>query len=98
MMITAARQLALRYGEMTLPVTLLAGSGDRIVSPRTHSTQLQESLPRSALQVVSGAGHMVHHSAPEQMVAAIAAAMRESASAAAPPVSADWMPDHSNPL
>ena len=53
-----------------MPVLILAGSGDKIVFKR-NAERLQASIPDSVLQVVEGAGHMVHHSAPRQVVEAI---------------------------
>ena len=61
MMIPGAMQMSDRYGELTMPVTVLAGDGDKIVDTAMQSGRLHEVLPQSTLQVVPGAGHMVHH-------------------------------------
>jgi pimeloyl-ACP methyl ester carboxylesterase len=69
-----------RYAELRLPAVLVAGAGDRYVSTRWHSCRLHELLDFSWLRVVEGAGHMVHHVATAQVIAAIdqAAAMGPS--------------------
>jgi pimeloyl-ACP methyl ester carboxylesterase len=72
-MIPAARRLAPRLGEIKLPVAIVAGSGDRIVSPPRQSERLHRDLPHSKLRLVAGAGHMVHHSGLEAVTAAIRA-------------------------
>lgn len=64
--------LALRggYQDLTLPVVIIAGDGDKIVFKR-RSEQLRDSIPGSVLQLVNGAGHMVHHLAARQVAQAI---------------------------
>jgi hypothetical protein len=64
--------LALRgdYKDLTLPVIIIAGDGDRVVFKR-RSEQLRDSIEGSELQIVKGAGHMVHHLAPRQVARAI---------------------------
>ena len=70
LMIPGALRLRRRYDELSMPVLIMAGSGDKIVFKR-NAERLQASIPDSVLQVVEGAGHMVHHSAPRQVVEAI---------------------------
>jgi pimeloyl-ACP methyl ester carboxylesterase len=70
-MLPAARRLAPRLGEIKLPVSIVAGSGDRIVSPSRQSERLHREVPHSRLRLVAGAGHMVHHSGLEAVTAAV---------------------------
>jgi pimeloyl-ACP methyl ester carboxylesterase len=70
-MIPAAAQLARRYHELKLPVTLVAGRGDRMVHTPTQSEKLHQLLPESRLVLLDDVGHMAHHSAPEAVAAAI---------------------------
>jgi pimeloyl-ACP methyl ester carboxylesterase len=70
-MVPAARRLSPRFGEIKLPVAIVAGSGDRIVSPTRQSERLHRDLPHSRLRLVAGAGHMVHHSGFEAVAAAV---------------------------
>jgi pimeloyl-ACP methyl ester carboxylesterase len=71
LMIPGALRLRRRYDELSsMPVLIMAGSGDKIVFKR-NAERLQASIPGSVLRVVEGVGHMVHHSAPRQVVEAI---------------------------
>jgi pimeloyl-ACP methyl ester carboxylesterase len=74
-MIAAAWRLQKRYAELSMPVTILAGSDDRQVQTAAQSERLHRELPGSALQVVPGQGHMLQHLAPE----VVEHALREAA-------------------
>ncbi|WP_201445574.1 alpha/beta fold hydrolase [Belnapia sp. F-4-1] len=70
-----------RYGELRLPVAIVAGADDRIVDPGLHSVRLHRELPGSTLRVVRGQGHMVHHGAADTVanaVEAVASAARQA--------------------
>jgi pimeloyl-ACP methyl ester carboxylesterase len=69
--VPAAALLSRRYAQLTLPVTLVAGAQDRYVRPKGHSVRLQAMLPNARLELVPGAGHMVHHTCPDAVLAAI---------------------------
>ena len=71
MMIPAAAMLAPRWPDLTLPVTIVAGGGDQLVTTADQSERLDQVLPNSRCVTVDGAGHMVHHSASERVRAAI---------------------------
>jgi pimeloyl-ACP methyl ester carboxylesterase len=51
----------------------MAGAKDRYADPHRHSVRLHRALPQSELKLISGAGHMIHHTAPRQVMAAIEA-------------------------
>jgi pimeloyl-ACP methyl ester carboxylesterase len=70
-MIPAARRLHARYAEITLPVAILAGTGDRLVDPAGQSERLHRDLPRSNLTLLDGIGHMIHQNAPNEVAAAL---------------------------
>lgn len=74
MMIPGAWSRSDDYSALKMPVTILAGDGDKIVNTHVQSERLHRDIPQSELIVVPGAGHMVHHIAPMEAVAAIAAA------------------------
>lgn len=78
LIVPAAAALAPRLGGLSLPVTLVAGDGDKVVSTAGQSGRLAAALDGSALLIVEGAGHMVHHTACE----AVTAAIRRAAAAA----------------
>jgi pimeloyl-ACP methyl ester carboxylesterase len=80
-MITSALALCEEYNKLTLPVTIIAGAGDKVVFKRM-SERLAGFIPTSTLQIVAGAGHMVHYFAPHQVVQAIDDAASATASPA----------------
>ena len=72
-MVSAVAEMQHHYRELTMPVVIMAGTKDRIVDHRKHSIRLHEEIAQSALRLVPGVGHMLHYSAPEQVVDAIEA-------------------------
>ena len=70
LMMTDAAGLSARYGDLSMPVAIVAGDGDKVVSP-DHAERLRGAVPNGTLRVVEGAGHMVHHVATEQVLEAI---------------------------
>ena len=73
MLVDSARTFGELYKELNVPVSLIAGSDDRIVETDKHSARLHRELATSTFCNVPGIGHMVHHAAPEAVVAAIVA-------------------------
>lgn len=71
MMVAAAAALRRRYHELEVPAVLVAGGKDRVLSTRWHSGRLHPLLEHSWLRVVEDTGHMVHHVATGQVMAAI---------------------------
>ncbi len=63
-MVPAARRLSQRIGQLHLPVAILAGEEDRIVSPKRQAQRLHAMIPGSRLVLLPGAGHMIHHASP----------------------------------
>ena len=70
-MITAAPQLSPRYGSITCPTVIMAGDADRIVNVERQAQRLHGAIPGSRLDVLNGAGHMIHHLDPARIVRAI---------------------------
>jgi pimeloyl-ACP methyl ester carboxylesterase len=70
LMIPGAIALRRNYKDLTLPVAIIAGDGDKVVFKR-RSEQLRDSIPGSVLQIVRGAGHMLHHLVARQVVETI---------------------------
>ncbi|MDQ2858425.1 MAG: alpha/beta hydrolase [Candidatus Eremiobacteraeota bacterium] len=77
----AAKTLSGHYGELTLPIEILAGDGDMVVNTWGQSERLAQALPNARFDTVEGAGHMIHYIAPERVLAAIAAVEERSQSA-----------------
>ena len=72
-----------RYEKVSVPLHLIAGSDDLIVNTEQHSVRLHQELASSNFRCIAGCGHMVHHAAPEEVLAAIAAAGLSGAAKAA---------------
>jgi pimeloyl-ACP methyl ester carboxylesterase len=84
LLIPGAAALAGRYRALRIPAAIIAGPGDRIADFERHSARLYRTVPRSTLRSLPHAGHMVHHSAPGQIVGVIrnmARAMQTTAAA-----------------
>ena len=75
-LVPSLARLSRHYGEITLPVTVLAGEEDRIAYPKAHAQRLVRALPNATLELVPGIGHMIHHARPDLVVAAVASVMR----------------------
>jgi pimeloyl-ACP methyl ester carboxylesterase len=67
----AAAALEPRYGELTLPVTIIWGEGDKLVDQANQSARLAELLPTARAVPLADVGHMVHQVALDEVVAAI---------------------------
>jgi pimeloyl-ACP methyl ester carboxylesterase len=65
-----ARQ-AERYGALAAPTIVFAGDRDPIVPPARHSMKLAAAAPSVKLTVLPGYGHMLHHDAADEIVAAV---------------------------
>ena len=72
LMIPGALSLRGRYKELSLPVVIMAGDGDKVVLKRS-AERLHASVKGSVLRIIKGAGHMVHHLVPEQVAGAVEA-------------------------
>lgn len=70
-LVPAASALRPLYRDVKVPTVLVAGAEDHLLSTRWHSSHLHEQIEDSWLRIVEDAGHMVHHVAPGQVVAAV---------------------------
>ena len=77
LMVPSTMKLRNHYGELLLPVIIIAGDGDKVVSHRM-AERLHCAVPGSTLCIVQGAGHMVHHVASERVTDAIVAVAKAS--------------------
>ena len=71
MMIPAAQRLSARYRELTLPIALVAGDGDKIVDIREHAMRFHQEVQHSDLIVEDGVGHMSHYADPAIIMEAV---------------------------
>jgi pimeloyl-ACP methyl ester carboxylesterase len=65
------RDMVPRYPDLAMPVELLHGDADTIVGLDLHSRALATQLPQARLTVLPGIGHMPHHAAQADLVAAV---------------------------
>jgi len=68
LMIPGAASLAGRYGELRMPLAIMAGTGDEIVDPARQAERLHAAIAGSELRLIEGGGHMIHHAVPHQVV------------------------------
>lgn len=90
MLIAQAARMLGDERSLRVPVAIVAGAQDRLVMTGWQSRRLHERVQGSRLSVVPNAGHMVHHTAPDAVLAAIdeVAALARSAPARASPARA----------
>lgn len=72
-MVQQARALRAHYGELKVPVTLIAGAQDQVVDSRSQSGRLHRMLPRSRLHILDSVGHMAHYHAQSLIAEALGA-------------------------
>ena len=70
-MVPAAAALQRHYGGFSCPSVVVTGDADCVVDPGDQSIRLAHELNNAQLRIVPGAGHMVHHAAPREVVEAI---------------------------
>jgi pimeloyl-ACP methyl ester carboxylesterase len=78
LMVPAAIALSQRYGELDLPVIIMAGEGDLIAHASEHAEPLARDVDGADLRIVEGQGHLFHYAVPGQVVAAIRDVQRPS--------------------
>ncbi len=71
LMVPAAKELQQHYAELTMPVTLMAGDGDKIADQEDNSARLHQELKHSELRLLPGMGHMLHHLAQDDIAAEV---------------------------
>src|SRR4030095_5949291 len=79
-MVHQAKLNSERHQELQLPVAIFAGAEDSIIDVEAHSVRLHDELRHSTLNVVPGAGHMVHYVAVREIAAAVGADLLNEAS------------------
>jgi pimeloyl-ACP methyl ester carboxylesterase len=73
LMIPAAAMLNRRYPEITMPVTIFSGAGDKLVTHAHNAERLHRELLQSQLHTIEDAGHMLHYVAQDEIVSAVKA-------------------------
>jgi len=70
LMVPSAAAMEHRYRDLKVPVAIVAGEGDKVVSPE-QSSRLAGEIHESQLLVMSGVGHMVHYTAKDTIAQTI---------------------------
>jgi pimeloyl-ACP methyl ester carboxylesterase len=71
MMVPAAAALQGRYDSLQLPIIVIAGAGDRVVSAEHQSARLVGELRNGTLRILPRVGHMLHYAKTEEIERAI---------------------------
>ncbi len=64
-------EMAEDYPDLTLPIEIVHGDADTIVPLEVHSVPLADRVESANLTVLDGVGHMPHHVAQREVIAAI---------------------------
>ena len=60
-----------RYRDIAVPTVVLTGDADDTVWPQLHARAIAAALPDARLVILPGIGHMPHHVATDEVIAAI---------------------------
>jgi pimeloyl-ACP methyl ester carboxylesterase len=60
-----------RYPGLSMPILVMSGVADFVVTPRLHALAFAAAVPHARLVMLPGIGHMLHHAATERVVAEI---------------------------
>jgi pimeloyl-ACP methyl ester carboxylesterase len=71
LMIPSAAAMEHRYVDLSVPVVIVAGSGDKVISP-VQSRRLADEISGSKLPIIDGVGHMAHYTAMDTIAETIA--------------------------
>ena len=71
LMVPAARRLRRRYGELRIPIRIIAGAEDRVVDAEGHSVRFHRDVGPTHLRVIPRLGHMLHYFAQDEVVEAV---------------------------
>jgi pimeloyl-ACP methyl ester carboxylesterase len=74
----AAAEMAPRYRSLAVPVRILAGESDRVVSTHGQSTRLYREIPHASIRIVERTGHMLHHVRPDAVEESIEVVREEA--------------------
>ena len=73
----ALTAMSRRYGELKMPVEIVHGERDWLLTVQRHVVGFAECLPDARASVAAGVGHMSHHARPDLLKAAIANIVRK---------------------
>lgn len=96
LMVPGAASLRESYDDIALPVAIIGGDGDEIVSFESQAVALHDRLKGSKLVRAEGAGHMVHYSHGAAILEAIDWVAEQGREIRAAPAGEDLIPDGSS--
>jgi pimeloyl-ACP methyl ester carboxylesterase len=82
LMVPSAMGMQQGYRRLRLPVAILAGDGDQIVTPGRQSARLHDEIPGSTLTLLPGLGHMIHYDAQDEIAGAVRQVLHRARGAA----------------
>jgi pimeloyl-ACP methyl ester carboxylesterase len=65
------KKMSKRYSEINIPVVIVTGDQDKIVSPKENAYRLQAALSQSRLIELKETGHEIPQTHPESVYAAL---------------------------
>src|SRR5712672_2246673 len=65
------KKMSKRYSDITIPVVIVTGDEDKIVSPKENAYRLQAAIPQSRLIELKETGHEIPQTHPESIYAAV---------------------------
>src|SRR5499426_1655671 len=68
---TSLRRMSKHYGELRMPVVIVTGDQDQIVSPKENAYRLKERIPQAQLVELKGVGHEIPLTRPESVYGAL---------------------------
>lgn len=71
LMIPNAVEFHNQYSQLKMPVSIIAGSDDKLIDIDRQSSQLHDDIPHSTFHRIPGNGHMVHQTATKSVMSAV---------------------------
>src|SRR5215468_3819064 len=65
------RRMSRHYGELRMPVVIVTGDQDQVVSPTENAYRLKEAIPQAQLVELKGAGHEIPLTRPGSVYSAL---------------------------
>jgi pimeloyl-ACP methyl ester carboxylesterase len=74
----AAAHMARHYRRLAVPLRILAGTADEVVTTSRQSVRLAGEIPHASIRIAEGVGHMLHHIRPDLVEDAVRAVAADS--------------------
>jgi len=65
---SSVKKYSPRYDEITVPVSIVTGDADLIVSEKENAERLHETLPKSRFVVLPKTGHQIPFTHPQSII------------------------------